>query len=73
VPALASLATVAALALVGAALVGTFILSATGTAGDPDARRIALGAVLLVSWLAGFGIATARRLRDLPTHGRPVS
>jgi curved DNA-binding protein CbpA len=73
VPALASLATVAAMALVGAALVGTFILSATGTAGDADARRQALGAVLLVAWLAGFGIAIGRRLRDLPTHGRPVS
>ena len=73
VPALASLATVGAMALVCAAVVATFILSATGTAGDPDARRQALGAVLLVSWLAGIGIALVRRLRDLPTHGRPVS
>ena len=73
VPALATLATVAAMALLGAALAGTFILSATGTAGDADARRQALGAVLLVAWLAGFGIAIVRRLRDLSTHGRPVS
>jgi hypothetical protein len=61
------------MALLGAAVVATFILSATGTAGDPEARRLALGAVLLVSWLAGFGIALGRRLRDLATHGRPVS
>jgi hypothetical protein len=73
VPAIASLATVAAMALLGAAVVATFILSATGTAGDPDARREVLGAVLLVSWLAGFGFAVIRRLRDLPTHGPPVS
>lgn len=73
VPAVASLATVAAMALVGAALAGTFILSATGTAGDADARRQALGAVLLVAWLAGFGFAIVRRVRDLSTHGRPVS
>jgi hypothetical protein len=52
------------------------ILSATGAAGDGDSRRAALGAVLLLAWLAGLAIAAVRRARTLPARAdptRPVS
>ena len=50
-----------------------FVLSATGEAADGDSRRVALGAVLLVSWLAGIAIAVARRVRTPASTTRPVS
>ena len=67
-PTIASVAAMGSVALLCAAL----ILSAAGEAADGDARRSALGAVLLVAWLAGVAIAVARRVRTLPTT-RPVS
>jgi hypothetical protein len=50
-----------------------FILSATGDAADGDSRRVALGAVLLVAWLAGLAIAIVRRVRIPASTTRPVS
>jgi len=73
VPALASIATVAALTLLGAAVITSLVLSATGGAADSTARQLALGGVLLISWLAGLAIGVMRRLRELPASGRPVS
>jgi curved DNA-binding protein CbpA len=73
VPALASVATMAALALFAAAVIAALILSATGSAADGDSRRAALGAVLLVAWLVGLAIAVMRRIRALPSPTRPVS
>jgi hypothetical protein len=73
IPAIASVATTAALVLLGAAIVATLILSATGEAADGDARRATLGVVLLVAWLAGLAIAVMRRVRTLSKPSRPVS
>jgi hypothetical protein len=73
VPVLASVATMAALSLLGAAIVAALILSATGAAADGDSRRTTLGVVLLVAWLVGLAVAVMRRFRTLPSPGRPVS
>jgi hypothetical protein len=73
VPALASLATTAALTLFAAAVVAALILSATGSAADGESRRATLGAVLLIAWLVGLAIAIMRRVRALPSPTRPVS
>jgi hypothetical protein len=73
VPVLASIATMAALALVSAAIVAALVLSATGSAADGDSRRVALGAVLVVAWVVGVAIAVMRRLRTVSSPTRPVS
>ncbi len=73
VPVLASLTTMAALTVLGASLVAALILSATGSAADGDSRRAALGFVLVVAWVVGFGAAIWRRLRATPAPTRPVS
>ena len=73
VPTLASIATVAAMTLLGAAIIGSLVLSATGGAADSTARQFTLGGVLLISWFAGLAIGVMRRLRELPAPGRPVS
>jgi hypothetical protein len=73
VPTLASIATVAAMTLLGAAIIGSLVLSATGGAADSTARQFTLGGVLLISWFAGLAIGVMRRLRELPARGRPVS
>jgi hypothetical protein len=73
IPALASVATMAALSLLGAAVVAALILSATGEAADGESRRATLGVVLLVAWLVGLAVAIMRRFRTLPNPGRPVS
>jgi curved DNA-binding protein CbpA len=73
VPAIASVATTAALALFAAAVVASLILSATGGAADSDAGRTVLGVVLLLGWLAGLAIAIVRRARTLRTTTSPVS
>ena len=65
VPVVASIATMAALALFAAAIVAALILSATGSAADGDSRRAALGAVLLVAWFVGLAVAVMRRLRTM--------
>jgi len=72
-PVVASIAAMGAITLLGAAVAAAFILSATGDAADGDSRRVALGAVLLVSWLAGLAIAIARRVRIPASTTRPVS
>jgi len=72
-PAIASVAAMGAIALLSAAVVAALALSATGEAADGESRRWALGAVLLVAWLAGVGVALARRFRALPSPTRPVS
>ena len=71
-PTIASVAAMGSVALLCAAVVAALILSAAGEAADGDARRSALGAVLLVAWLVGVAVAVARRVRTLPTT-RPVS
>ena len=73
VPTLASIATVAAMTLLGAAIITSVVLSATGGAADSTARQFTLGGVLLISWFAGLAIGVMRRLRELPAPGRPVS
>jgi hypothetical protein len=72
-PVVASIAAMGAVTLLGAAVAAAFVLSATGDAADGDSRRVALGAVLLVSWLAGIVIAVARRVRVPASTTRPVS
>jgi hypothetical protein len=72
-PVVASVAAMGAITLLGAAVAAAFVLSATGEAADGDSRRVALGAVLLVSWLAGIAIAVARRVRVPASTTRPVS
>jgi hypothetical protein len=72
-PALASVAAMGSIALLSAAVVAALILSATGGAADGDSRRSALGAVLLLAWLAGIGIAVFRRVRALSSPTTPVS
>ena len=54
-------------------VISVVILSATGGAADSDSRRAALGAVLLIAWLAGLAIAVARRARMLGAPSSPVS
>ena len=72
-PAAASIATMAALSLLVAAVVASLVLSATGGAADGDSRRTALGLVLLLAWLAGLAIAVGRRARILGSRASPVS
>jgi hypothetical protein len=72
-PAVASIAAMGAITLLGAAVAAAFALSATGEAADSESRRVALGAVLLVSWLAGIGVAVARRAGASVSTTRPVS
>jgi hypothetical protein len=72
-PTLASVAAMGSIALLSAAVVAALILSATGGAADGDSRRSALGAVLLLAWLAGIGIAVFRRVRALSPPATPVS
>ena len=73
IPAAASIATMAALTLLGAAVVASLVLSATGGAADGDARRAALGLILFLAWLAGLAIAVGRRARLLRSGASPVS
>ena len=73
IPAAASIATMAALTLLGAAVVASLVLSATGGAADGDSRRAALGLVLLLAWLAGLTIAVVRRARTFRSGTSPVS
>ncbi len=73
VPEIAAIAAGAALVLLAAATAATLILSATGTAADEGSRRAALGALLVVAWLSGLGIAIVRRVRFGGRPARPVS
>jgi hypothetical protein len=70
VPGLARAATVAAVATLAAAVAGALLLSATGGAegGDAAFGRTALGGLLVIAWVCGFGLAIARELRG---PGRP--
>jgi hypothetical protein len=72
-PVVASIAAMGAITLLVAAVAAAFALSATGEAADSESRRVALGAVLLVSWLVGVGVAVARRARTPESATRPVS
>ncbi len=72
-PTVASIAVMGALVLLGAAAAAALVLSATGSAADGDSRRTALGAVLLVAWLVGIGIAVAQRVRSPSSRTGPVS
>ena len=73
IPAAGSITTMAALTLVGAAVVASLVLSASGGAADGDSRRAVLGVILLLAWLTGLGIAVARRARTLRSGTSPVS
>jgi hypothetical protein len=73
VPVAASAAAMASLSLFVAAVVASLILSATGSAADGDARRAALGVVLVVAWLIGLAIAIGRWARTLRSPTSPVS
>jgi hypothetical protein len=69
VPPLARIAAIAAIATVAAAIAGTFLLTATGSAGDGDWGRLALGATLVIAWLVGIAYAVAREVRTLGEGG----
>jgi hypothetical protein len=73
IPAAASISTMAALTLLAAAVVASLVLSATGSAADGDSRRVALGVILLLAWLAGLTIAVFRRARTFRSGTSPVS
>jgi hypothetical protein len=76
IPILASVTTMATITLLVVASFVALVLSATGSAADDGSRRIALGVVLLISWLAGLVIAGARRVRSPAPSvppARPVS
>jgi hypothetical protein len=73
IPVAASIATMAALTLLAAAVVASLVLSATGGAADGDSRRAALGLILLLAWLAGLAIAVVRRARTFRSGTSPVS
>ena len=73
IPAAGSIATMAALMLLGAAIVASLVLSASGGAADGDSRRAVLGVILLLAWLTGLAIAVARRARTLRSGTSPVS
>ena len=73
IPAAASVATMAALTLLAAAVAASLILSATGGAADGDSRRAILGLILLLAWLGGLAIAVARRARTFRSGTSPVS
>ena len=73
IPAAASIATMAALSLLAAAVVASLVLSATGGAADGDSRRAVLGLILLLAWLTGLVVALARRARMLRSGASPVS
>jgi hypothetical protein len=76
VPLLASVTTMATITLLVVASFVALALSATGAAADDGSRRIMLGTVLLLSWVAGLVVAGARRARaeaaSIPP-ARPVS
>ncbi len=72
VPILASVTTMATITLLAVASFVALVLSATGAAADDGSRRVALGTVLLLSWLVGLLIAVARRTRPGPASMPPV-
>ena len=69
IPAAGSIATMAALTLLAAAVVASLVLSATGGAADGDSRRAALGLILLLAWLDRSG----HRRRPPSPHLRVTS
>ena len=73
VPVVASVAATASIALLVAALGAAIILSASGGAAGGPARESALGAILVVGWLAGVVVALVRRARAPSPPTRPVS
>ena len=73
IPAAGSIATMAALTLLAAAVIASLVLSATGGAADGDARRATLGLILLLAWLTGLAIAVGRRARIFGSRASPVS
>jgi hypothetical protein len=73
IPTLAAVASMASIALLSTAVVAAVILSATGAAADTDSRRVTLGALLVVAWLAGLVLAIVDRVRTLRVPTRPVS
>jgi hypothetical protein len=73
VPAVASIAATASIALFVAAVGAALILSASGGAVGGGSRESALGAVLVVAWLAGVAIALLRRARAPSGPTGPVS
>ncbi len=73
VPSVGSIAAMGAITLLAAAILAALILSATGEAADSGSRQTALGAVLLIAWLAGLGIAIVKRMRPPSSTTRPVS
>lgn len=63
VPALAAVAAVGTLAVLAAAVPVAVLLSAVGGSRDPGNAATVLIAALVIAWLAGVGIAVARRVR----------
>ena len=76
IPILASVTTMATITLLVVASFVALVLSATGSAADDGSRRVALGSVLLISWLAGLVVGRRRRARSATSSvppARPVS
>ena len=72
VPWLARIATIATLATLAAVIPGAVILLATSDPGAVAAGRTALGGLMIVAWLAGFGAGLIREVRSA-RQPRPVS
>ncbi len=72
VPLLAALTTMASITLLVVSVVAALVLSAGGGQAD-DARRIALGVILVGAWLIGLATAIVVRVRPRPSPAGPVS
>jgi len=73
VPRLASVALVAAVTTLAAAIPGALVLASMGGATDPGSSRAALAVVLVTGWLAGLGLGLLREGRRARPVDRPVS
>ncbi len=72
VPTIAALTTMASISLLVVSVVAALALSAGGGPSD-DARRTALGLILVGAWLVGLAIAVIARIRQRPSATSPVS
>ena len=72
VPWLARIATIATLATLAAVVPGAVLLLATSDPGAVAAGRTALGGLMIVAWIAGFGAGVIREVRSARRSG-PVS
>jgi curved DNA-binding protein CbpA len=67
---LARIASVATLATLAAAIPAALLLSATGSPNDVAAGRLALGGLLVISWVVGLGFGVVREIRGTAARRR---